>query len=232
MLPLGGFPSSQETNLPTPAARSDRRYSQYDENRSLENREVFAVGVCRHPSRAEPRACGQAQCQPSDKTSKSGGRSCDWISPLYTPGEGASPSQLYSDSINSYQSQAPAAAGWPAVSPPHYSPSPWAADTGFSKSEQPVTLSGRKLKVYEWPEQSDQELEKKRLRAIKAVRNRRRNAQRVEELQQTLDNMEEEIKILLTEKHKREDLVTQMQAKLDMVHLSTGLYLPMNCLPT
>ncbi|XP_071513106.1 uncharacterized protein [Panulirus ornatus] len=78
-----------------------------------------------------------------------------------------------------------------------------------------ATLTGRKLKVYEWPPQSDPELEKKRMRAIKALRNRLRESQQEEELRMTLSRMDDEVRALTVEKEKRTLMVAQLQEQVE-----------------
>ncbi|KAG7155851.1 hypothetical protein Hamer_G019266 [Homarus americanus] len=71
---------------------------------------------------------------------------------------------------------------------------PWPSDACHSAvGEQMASLIGRKVKVYEWPPQSDPELEKKRKRAIKAFKNRMRGSQQEEEQYMKLDTLTQEV---------------------------------------
>ncbi|XP_042223882.1 uncharacterized protein LOC121867826 [Homarus americanus] len=127
-----------------------------------------------------------------------------------------------SNLTNSYPSQATASQDQPMF--------PWPSDACHSAvGEQMASLTGRKVKVYEWPPQSDPELEKKRKRAIKAFKNRMKDSQQEEEQYMKLDTLTQEVSHLQREKNAREQTVAAMQAYIN--HLAASSAPQYNCDP-
>ncbi|XP_071513128.1 uncharacterized protein [Panulirus ornatus] len=137
-----------------------------------------------------------------------------------------------------------AAAGgcWPAAGPDHQQPfSPWPSDPSHlpvpghsswpcdldhlpipGQMSSTATLTERKLKVYEWPPQSDPELEKKRMRAIKALRNRLKGSQQEEEQYARLTGLSRDVHQLQQEKQTRQQTVAALEAHLRRLALAAS----------
>nr|XP_053634769.1 uncharacterized protein LOC128690222 [Cherax quadricarinatus] len=147
----------------------------------------------------------------------------DWRSynESWTVGDAAAASQLATpamwDSASIYLSQATAAEGWTTRNPvggSNQSLLPQPSDG------QTSSIIGRKLKVYELPPQSDPELEKKRLRAIKALKNRLKKSLQQEEKYSKLDTLTQDVSRLRSEKSRKQQTVAALQAYLSQMAIS------------
>lgn len=73
------------------------------------------------------------------------------------------------------------------------------------KTIQESLSTNGKCKIWQLPKQSDPELEKQRLRAVKARRHRETTAKREEELRQKMNDAYQEVKILQVENGKLQE---------------------------
>nr|XP_045591009.1 uncharacterized protein LOC123753047 [Procambarus clarkii] len=118
------------------------------------------------------------------------------------------------DSDSTYPPQVTTAAeSWSAAGPD---------PSRYPSLSQTAGQTGRKLKVYEWPPQSDPELEKKRRRAIKALRNRMRGIQLEEQQHAKLDAITRDVSRLKEEKRTKQQTVATLQAYLNQLSLSSS----------
>ncbi|XP_042205066.1 uncharacterized protein LOC121854458 [Homarus americanus] len=223
MFALGRFADSEGSDLLNSSHKNlhDQSYKYYDQ---YQNQEALQL----YPSEPQPPSAATVswpQNQHShdiNETNQIGIQYGECVSqPFTTCQEGTAGSLLTDLSICDYTSIYPAQAtdaeSWPTIGPdqPMF---PWPSDADHSPiGRNTRTPTDRKLKVYEWPPQSDPKLEKKRIRAIKAFNNRRRVSQQEDNLQKILNNLDNEISTLTVEKYKREHLVTQLEAQVDML---------------
>ncbi|XP_053628734.2 uncharacterized protein [Cherax quadricarinatus] len=120
--------------------------------------------------------------------------------------------------VSHFATQATATEGWSAGGPAGGSDQPlfpWTNDG------QTASLTGRKLKAYELPPQSDPKLEKKRLRAIKALKNRLRRSEQEENQYKKLDALTQDVSRLRSEKITKEQKVAALQVYLSQLAISS-----------
>lgn len=99
--------------------------------------------------------------------------------------------------------------------------------SGLNDQSSVPTLTspiGRKLKMYELPPQSDPEKEKKRQRAIKALKNRLKGSQRDENQQMRLMALNQEVSHLQYEKQIRQQKVADMEDCLNRLVVSPATH--------
>lgn len=96
-------------------------------------------------------------------------------------------------------------------------PAPLYAVPGGNGAPQPSTGAAprrRKLKMYEWPPQSDPELEKRRQRAVRQYQQRLKEEQMERNLRRDLEERQGEVATLTAEAHQRQQNVLMLKRLL------------------